>query len=63
MPHEDAEPKSRQERKSKGKFNKKYTDEKYTTKHVRTYEETFYKNNLLSAKQVKKVGPKINHKL
>ncbi len=47
MPHEDAEPKSRQERKSKGKFNKKHTDEKYTSKHARAYEATFLKNNLL----------------
>ena len=38
MPHEDAEPKSRQERKNKGKFNKKHTDEKYTSKHARAYE-------------------------
>jgi hypothetical protein len=53
MPHEDAEPKSRQERKSKGKFNKKYTDEKYNSKHVRAYEATFSQ----------KVGPKINLKL
>jgi hypothetical protein len=48
MPDCDTEPKSRQERKSKGKFNKKYTDEKYTSKHVRKYEATFFK----------KVGPK-----
>lgn len=48
MPHEDADPKSRQERKSKGKFNNKYTYEKYTTRRVRTYEATFYKNNLFS---------------
>ena len=46
MPHEDAEPKSRQERKSKGKFNKKHTDEKYTAKHARAYEATFLKSNL-----------------
>ena len=42
MPDRDIEPKTRQEQKSKGKFNKKHTDEKYTTKHARTYE-----NNLL----------------
>jgi hypothetical protein len=42
MPDQDSEPKSRQERKSKGKFNKKHTDDKYTTKHARAYE-----NNLL----------------
>ena len=32
------DPKSRQENKGQGKFNKKYTDVKYNTKRVRSYE-------------------------
>lgn len=31
-------PKSRQENKGQGKFNKKYNDVKYNTKRVRSYE-------------------------
>lgn len=39
MAGQDAEqPKTRQEKKSKGKFNKKKTDEKYTSRGVRSYE-------------------------
>ena len=43
----DKDPQTRQEKKGQGKFNKKRTDEKYNAKHVRTYEATFWKNNLL----------------
>ena len=38
MSDRENEPKSRQEKKAKGKFTKKRTDEKYTKKHARAYE-------------------------
>ena len=45
MPDRDNEPKTRQERKSKGKFNKKNTDVKYNSKRVRSYEHMIFQHS------------------